>query len=113
MMIMSFINRQDSHEIQESLCQQDKTIISRTNIYRTVVVNRKVTVNRIFIVNWTGNIKTVIQAKTFIVKVPMRNPFVNTYRNASINSTVLIKEQSLLQNCQWKNTSHDDHEFHQ
>ena len=69
MMIMSLINRQDSHEIQESLCQQNKTIISRANIYRTVIVNRKVTVNRKFIVNWRGNIKTVIQAKRFIVKV--------------------------------------------
>ena len=68
MIIMSFINRQDSHEIQESLCQQNKTIISRANIYRTDIVNRKVTVNRKFIVNWTGNIKTVIQAKRFIVK---------------------------------------------
>ena len=43
-MIMSLINRPDSHEIQESLCQQDKTIISRANIYRIVIVNRKVTV---------------------------------------------------------------------
>ena len=69
MIIMSFINRLDSHEIQESLSQQDKTIISRANIYRTVIVNRKDTVNRKFIVNWRGNIKTVIQAKRFIVKV--------------------------------------------
>ena len=68
MIIMSFINRQDSHEIQENLCQQNKTIICRANIYRTDIVNRKVTVNRKFIVNWTGNIKTVIQAKRFIVK---------------------------------------------
>ena len=73
MIIMSFINRIDSHEIQEILCQQDKTIISRVNLYRTV---RKVTVNRKFIVYWTGNMKTVIQAKRFIVKVPLRNLFV-------------------------------------
>ena len=100
MIIMSFINRLDSHEIQESLCQQNKTIISRANIYRTVIVNRKVTVNRKFIVNWTGYIKTVIQAKRFIVKVPLSNLFVNTYRNASINSAVLIKRTIIVQNCQ-------------
>ena len=46
---------------------------------------------RKFIVNWIDNIKTVIQAKRFIVKVPLRILFVNTFRNASINSTVLIK----------------------
>ena len=91
MMMMNFINRLDSHEIQEILCQQDKTIISRVNLYRTVVLSRKVTVNRKFIVYWTGNMKTVIQAKRFIVKVPLRNLFVNTYRNASINSAVVIK----------------------
>ena len=68
MIIMSFINRQDSHEIQEIHSQQDKTIISRVNLYRTVVLNWKDTVNRKFIVNWRGNIKTVIQAKRFIVK---------------------------------------------
>ena len=87
---MSFINRLDSHEIQEILYQQDKTIISRVNLYRTFVLNRKVTMNRKFIANWIGNIKTVIQAKRFIVKVPLSNLHVNTYRNASINSTVLI-----------------------
>ena len=43
---------------------------------------------RKFIVNSTGNMKTVIHAKRFIVKVPLSNLFVNTYRNASINSTV-------------------------
>ena len=88
---MSFINRLDSHEIQEILCQQDKTIISRVNLYRTVVLNRKVTVNRKFIVYWRGNLKTVIQAKRFIVKETLSILFVNTYRNASINSTVIIK----------------------
>ena len=88
---MSFINRLDSHEIQEILCKQDKTIISRVNLYRTVVLNRKVTVDRKFIVNWAGHIKTYIQANRFIVKVAFSNLFVNTYRNASINSTVLIK----------------------
>ena len=46
---------------------------------------------RKFIVNWTDNIKTVIQAKRFIVKVPLSLLFVNTYRNASINSTLLIQ----------------------
>ena len=46
---------------------------------------------RKFIVNWIDNIKTVIQAKRFIVKVPLSILFVNTFRNASINSTVLIK----------------------
>ena len=46
---------------------------------------------RKFIVNWTDNIKTVIQAKRFIVKVPLSYLFFNTYRNASINSTLLIK----------------------
>ena len=69
MMIMSLIYIQDSHEIQEIHSQQDKTIISRVNLYRTVVLNWKDTVNRKFIVNWRGNIKTVIQAKRFIVKV--------------------------------------------
>ena len=96
MMIMSFINRQDRHEIQESLCQQDKHCNQYSHYNRTVIVDRKVTVNRIFIVNWTGNIKTVIQAKTFIVKVPMRNLFVNTYRNVSINSTLLIKRTIIV-----------------
>ena len=93
---MSFINRLDSHEIQKILCQLDKTIISRVNLYRTVVLNRKVTMNRIFIVNWTGNIKTVIQAKRFIVKVPLSNLFVNNYRNASINSAVVIKRTIIV-----------------
>ena len=69
MMIMSLIYIQDSHEIQEIHSQQDKTIISRVNLYRTVVLNWKDTVNRKFIVNWRGNIKTVIQAKRLIVKV--------------------------------------------
>ena len=46
---------------------------------------------RKFIVNRIDNIKTVIQAKRFIVKVPLSILFVNTFRNASINSTVLIK----------------------
>ena len=46
---------------------------------------------RKFIVNWIDNIKTFIQAKRFIVKVPLSILFVNTFRNASINSTVLIK----------------------
>ena len=69
MIIISFINRLDSHEIQVILCQQEKTLISRANIYRTVIVNRKVALNRKFIENWRGNIKTVIQAKRFIVKV--------------------------------------------
>ena len=96
MIIMSFINRIDSHEIQEILCQQDKTIISRVNLYRTVVLSRKVTVNRKFIVYWTGNMKTVIQAKRIIVKVPLRNLFVNTYRNASINSAVVIKRTIIV-----------------
>ena len=31
--------------------------------------------------------KTVIQAKRFIVKVPLRNLFVNTYRNANGSNT--------------------------
>ena len=46
---------------------------------------------RKFIVNWIDNIKTVIQAKRFIVKVPLSILIVNTFRNASINSTVVIK----------------------
>ena len=46
---------------------------------------------RKFIVNWIDNIKTFIQAKRFIVKVLLSILFVNTFRNASINSTVLIK----------------------
>ena len=71
------------------------------------------TVNRIFIVNWTGNIKTVIQAKRFvvnwtgnikrviqgkrfIVKVQLSNLFINTYRNASINSAVVIKRTIIV-----------------
>ena len=96
MIIISFTNRLDSHKIQEILCQQDKTIISRVNLYRTVVLNRKVTVNRKFIVNWTGNIKSVIQAKRFIVKVPLSNLFVNTYRNASTNNTVVFKRTIIV-----------------
>ena len=68
MIIINFINRLDSHEIQEILCQQDKTIINIVNLYRTVVLNWKDTLNRKFIVNWRGNIKTVIKAKRFIVK---------------------------------------------
>ena len=96
MIIMSFINRLDSHEIQEILCQQVKTIISRVNLYSTVVLIRKVTVNRKFIANWIGNIKTVIQAKRFIVKASLSNLFLNTYRNASINSAVLIKRTIIV-----------------
>ena len=91
---MSFINRLDSHEIQEILCQQDKTIISRVNLYRTVVLNRKVTVNRKFIVYWRCNLKTVIQAKRFIVKETLSNLFVNTYRNASINSALVNQKNN-------------------
>ena len=85
---MSFVNRLDSHEIQEILCQQDKTIISKVNLYRTVDINMKFIMYRKFIVNSTGNMKTVIHAKRFIVKVQLSILFVNTYRNASINSTV-------------------------
>ena len=93
---MSFINRLDSHEIQEILCQQDKTIISRVNLYRTVVLNWKVTVYRKFIVYWRCNLKTVIQAKRFIVKETLSILSVNTFRNASINSTVFIKRTIIV-----------------
>ena len=51
---------------------------------------------RKFIVNWTDNIKTVIQAKRFIVKVPLSYLFVNTYRNASIHSAVVIKRTIIV-----------------
>ena len=49
-----------------------------------------------FIVNWTDNIKTVIQAKRFIVKVPLSYLFVNIYRNSSINSAVVIKRTIIV-----------------
>ena len=51
---------------------------------------------RKFIVNWTDNIKTVIQAKRFIVKVPLSYLFVNIYRNSSINSAVVIKRTIIV-----------------
>ena len=62
---------------------------------------------RKFIVNWIDNIKTVIQAKRFIVKVPLSILFVNTFRNASINSTVLIKRTIIATELPM-NTSHDE-----